>query len=490
MSEYIYLLQEREFIKSNEPIFKVGKTKQENLKRIQNYPNGTKLICQFSCENCDILERKIIENFKNKYELQKDIGNEYFKGDSTEMMKDIFKIIDDNLQVNSGSDSDCENNSIIEIQADIAEEVLGSDNDCEIINTYEKFMKHTTIEKIIITNKTRQEGFLKFKNSCWYKIWDKNSIDENAEILYDWLKENSNEGYIENKNWQMCKFKYEDIITDICKKCYYNPVDIYQLKYNEFVITNNNKCKILDTKNFQLKNCDDDIKDNKFKLFDGRISMGKRALYLSEEINTTIVGSILSSLIDYKILYQFKKFCYNIFVENTSIQVFQDYTTNYRCHLLSNWITDTLYSICGNGHPSGYICYIDHWKNESYYKKIFKKEQPRLVIIDNIFIQNGNKYEYNESQLTKIIDFVKKCGIKNILVKHYIQHCHYDYKKYIEYIVEHKIDIQPLFSNKNYQYPDLDIDYETNMGSYDDIFYLTDMLFHNFLKWCCTMTMD
>jgi len=44
MPGYIYLLQEREFIK----------TKQENLKRILNYSNGTKLIIQLECENEDI----------------------------------------------------------------------------------------------------------------------------------------------------------------------------------------------------------------------------------------------------------------------------------------------------------------------------------------------------------------------------------------------------------------------------------------------------
>ena len=54
MIGYIYLLQEREFIKTKENIYKLGKTKQENLKRIQNYPNGTKLIIQLQCKNCDI----------------------------------------------------------------------------------------------------------------------------------------------------------------------------------------------------------------------------------------------------------------------------------------------------------------------------------------------------------------------------------------------------------------------------------------------------
>ena len=71
MIGYIYLLQEREFIKTKENIYKLGKTKQENLKRIQNYPNGTKLIIQLECENCDINEKKliiiIIKQFYNFY---------------------------------------------------------------------------------------------------------------------------------------------------------------------------------------------------------------------------------------------------------------------------------------------------------------------------------------------------------------------------------------------------------------------------------------
>ena len=71
MIGYIYLLQEREFIKTKENIYKLGKTEQENLKRIQNYPNGTKLIIQLECENCDINEKKliiiIIKQFYNFY---------------------------------------------------------------------------------------------------------------------------------------------------------------------------------------------------------------------------------------------------------------------------------------------------------------------------------------------------------------------------------------------------------------------------------------
>lgn len=98
MTEYIYLLQEREFIKTNEPIYKIGKSKQENLKRICNYPNGTRLIFQVICTGCDNIEKQLINIFKDKYEIQRDIGNEYFKGDYTLMIYDIYHHIYQNTK--------------------------------------------------------------------------------------------------------------------------------------------------------------------------------------------------------------------------------------------------------------------------------------------------------------------------------------------------------------------------------------------------------
>ena len=90
---YIYLLQEREFIKTNENIYKLGKTKQENLKRLYNYPNGTQLIIQMICNDCDIIERQLLNIFTDKYIIQKDIGNEYFKGNYNDMIADIYNHI-------------------------------------------------------------------------------------------------------------------------------------------------------------------------------------------------------------------------------------------------------------------------------------------------------------------------------------------------------------------------------------------------------------
>ena len=61
---YIYLLQEREFIKTNEKIYKVGKTKQKNLSRFYQYPKGSILLLQMMCDDCSYFEKKNIKNIQ------------------------------------------------------------------------------------------------------------------------------------------------------------------------------------------------------------------------------------------------------------------------------------------------------------------------------------------------------------------------------------------------------------------------------------------
>ena len=89
--QYIYILQEREFVKTGEPIYKVGKTRQVNLGRFSQYPNGSVLYFQLIVPDCDKLERIIIHNFKGKYIQRTDIGREYFQGDVFEMMDCIYR---------------------------------------------------------------------------------------------------------------------------------------------------------------------------------------------------------------------------------------------------------------------------------------------------------------------------------------------------------------------------------------------------------------
>lgn len=125
MPEYIYLLQEREFIKTLENIYKIGKSKQENLKRIQNYPNGTELIIQSECDDCDIVEKELIKIFKEKFIQRTDIGTEYFKGDKYKMRKIISDYINNEQEIEEID---------VEQEVDVEEEVYIEEEEEEYFN--------------------------------------------------------------------------------------------------------------------------------------------------------------------------------------------------------------------------------------------------------------------------------------------------------------------------------------------------------------------
>lgn len=264
----------------------------------------------------------------------------------------------------------------------------------------------------------------------------------------------------------------------MCNKCYNKNPILYKLNFSEFVInvSVNNEAHdlILDTKSFIVKNCDNDI--NNLIILDANDSI--RTLYnmSPDNIDINIVNNILSSLIDDdNIIKQFNKLCYNILVEQKETIVFNDYS-NKSC-LLSSWLRDLMYTIC----PSEDMLIFDITK-KSTYRKTFKKNKPRVVFITKCY--NGNYIE-------KDIEFLINLGVKNIVINYRINNNQYNYKKYIEYIVDNKDTIVSLckiqHQHQNFHYPTSDsIESETNMGNYDDIFYLTTMLFNNFLKWCCT----
>jgi uncharacterized C2H2 Zn-finger protein len=87
---YIYILQDRTSLQLNQNIYKIGKTKQTNLKRFGTYPKGYKIMMLIDCFDCDEIETKLIELFKKKYIHIREYGNEYFQGNLIEMKKDIM----------------------------------------------------------------------------------------------------------------------------------------------------------------------------------------------------------------------------------------------------------------------------------------------------------------------------------------------------------------------------------------------------------------
>lgn len=93
--QYVYLLQEREFIKTQEQIYKLGKTRQPNNERLKQYPKQSVLLFQMVCKDCDMKEKEILRVFKQKFIHRKDIGQEYFEGVATEMIDEIYRVVRD-----------------------------------------------------------------------------------------------------------------------------------------------------------------------------------------------------------------------------------------------------------------------------------------------------------------------------------------------------------------------------------------------------------
>lgn len=92
---YIYLIQEKNFVKKNESIYKIGLTKESNpFDILNNYSNGYQLLLmrnvQLYIEKYNIpleqIESKIIEYFCNTFKQKLDIGREYFEGDIEDMI--------------------------------------------------------------------------------------------------------------------------------------------------------------------------------------------------------------------------------------------------------------------------------------------------------------------------------------------------------------------------------------------------------------------
>lgn len=170
ITSYIYLLQEREFIKTNENIYKIGKSKQENLKRFKQYPKGSRLLLQIICFDCDVLETRLIKEFKKKFIHRSDIGAEYFEGNYTRMIEIIYS----RAAVQQTTQQTIQQNKEI------------------LISTYESWIKHSTIKTIIPDKTGLVEGLIIFNSGTSRKFHDPLAPNYNTdmETLQDFIKAN------------------------------------------------------------------------------------------------------------------------------------------------------------------------------------------------------------------------------------------------------------------------------------------------------------
>jgi len=95
--EQIYLLK-TDMTMDHLPIYKIGRSRQPDVKRIRSYPNTYQVISMNTCENCVYIESELLKLFHKKYKIA--YRREYFVGDEVEMAKDIRTMIDASISNN------------------------------------------------------------------------------------------------------------------------------------------------------------------------------------------------------------------------------------------------------------------------------------------------------------------------------------------------------------------------------------------------------
>lgn len=92
MEEVVYLMIEREFIESNQNVYKIGRTRFPSLKRFNAYPKKSKLLLHIYVDDSLSVETTIKNRFKELFKWRPDIGYEYFEGDRDEMIDELLSI--------------------------------------------------------------------------------------------------------------------------------------------------------------------------------------------------------------------------------------------------------------------------------------------------------------------------------------------------------------------------------------------------------------
>ncbi len=260
MCECCYIVHEREFIKSNQNIYKIGKTTQENIKRFKQYPKGSYLIMQIKVNNCDIFERHIMQLFNKKYIRRIDIGLEYYQGNEQTMMQDFINLWQ--LQININNND----NFIDTINCNNVINILNTTN---ITNNTQNIID---AKKII--NDVNNLFLIDYKN-CKLNKTDLDLILENINpILCAIEKIYCNDKYItqhsvlitdlnrnkiqvyENNNWTI-KHKKNEIIymfADIVKKIECEIINIDSVKTINFDNEKNNYLTNIDNMVNQANN--------------------------------------------------------------------------------------------------------------------------------------------------------------------------------------------------------------------------------------------
>lgn len=361
--EYIYLLREREFIKTNESIYKIGKTKQNLEKRFQGYPKGSEVTLTIKVNNCDLCETQIKRVFDDKFKNRRDIGREYYEGDVNIMKKELIILCDHHNDQDNDDDDDeicpsCQGSGI----SYWSDGVSGTCMECGDINadniySYSDYIEHSLLAEIIIIDKTNYQGYVRFKNKIIYRRITENpepgQIIDGKSDLTMWLIENYNGD-------DVSEVDFDSVIIDILDKCYRSKINIFYPLKDEYLLCCNEQPIVFDTKDIVFKQ----LPKEKFVLSWRYTNIN------TKNINTNIVKRMLSSYVDDKYLYDFAVFFRGVLRNERQCEKIWRDSKNKEYHL---WEFMTMcMCLLGEYTTEDFYTYYDRRKNYDY----------RFVIID------------------------------------------------------------------------------------------------------------
>ena len=192
-TQYVYLLQTREFFNSKQPVYKIGRTKKHNLTRFSQYTLGSVLLFQSSCRDCYKLEREIITLFKQKYIHKHLIGRESFEGNADEMIQDLCDIIKYERKTTVLIVNNIESTQEVVVEENDGNEVIQVDNENNIINAFVKEYLQGIVEENI-PDAVENENIQAFVEEIDIIIEDVEEDNENDNIIEDV------EEYVESDN--------------------------------------------------------------------------------------------------------------------------------------------------------------------------------------------------------------------------------------------------------------------------------------------------
>lgn len=156
--QYIYLIQERESIRCNDNVYKIGKTTQEPNSRMKGYPKSSKLYITIIVDDCTKSEKDLLTIFRNKFILRPEFGNEYFYGNVIEMMEEIIKYQKNNYKQKNEVQKEVQtsqpivNNNSNEIQKEVQTSQSTMNN-----NHPNKVVKEVQTSQPIVSNNPSNE---------------------------------------------------------------------------------------------------------------------------------------------------------------------------------------------------------------------------------------------------------------------------------------------------------------------------------------------